>query len=135
MNPSYIYAKSQDGKYTLTNQAYGLLFGVNSEELIGNFEMDYNPDLDMAKQNIRIDQQVISSLEEKHIPENEIIDSQGNKRWIQIVKLPIISSRDKQVLSVATDITQRKINEKRESGKLFMILSLGYLIGVHFIRI
>jgi diguanylate cyclase (GGDEF)-like protein/PAS domain S-box-containing protein len=113
MNPSYIYAKSQDGKYTLTNRAYGLLFGINSEELIGNFEMDYNPDLDMAKQNIRIDQQVISSLEEKHIQENEILDSQGNKRWIQIVKLPIISSGDKQVLSVATDITQRKINEKK----------------------
>jgi hypothetical protein len=27
LNPSYIYAKSQDGSYTLTNQAYGLLFG------------------------------------------------------------------------------------------------------------
>ncbi|PFO03314.1 PAS domain S-box protein [Bacillus sp. AFS076308] len=113
MNPSYIYAKSQDGKYTLTNQAYGLLFGVNSEELIGNFEMDYNPDLDMAKQNISLDHQVLSTLVEKHIPENEIIDSQGNKRWIQTVKLPIISTGDKQVLSVATDITQRKINEKK----------------------
>ena len=113
MNPSYIYAKSQDGKYTLTNRAYGLLFGVNSEELIGNFELDYNPDEDRAKQNISIDHQVLSTLEEKHIPENEIIDSQGNKRWIQTVKLPIISSGDKQVLSVSTDITQRKINEKK----------------------
>ncbi|MEH7747491.1 PAS domain S-box protein, partial [Neobacillus drentensis] len=113
MNPSYIYAKNQDGKYTLTNQAYGLLFGVNSEELIGNFELDYNPDEDRAKKNISIDHQVLSTLEEKQIPENEIIDSQGNKRWIQTVKLPIISSGDKQVLSVSTDITQRKINEKK----------------------
>lgn len=113
LNPSFIYAKSQDGKYTLTNQAYGLLFGVNSEELIGNNEIDYNPDLDIAKQNISTDHEVLTTLTEKHIPENEIIDAQGNKRWIQTVKLPIVSSGDKQVLSVATDITQRKINEKK----------------------
>ncbi|MFB3162435.1 EAL domain-containing protein [Neobacillus sp. 179-J 1A1 HS] len=113
LNPSYIYAKSQDGKYTVTNQAYGVLFGVNSEDLIGNHEMDYNPDLDMAKQNVYIDYEVLTTLAEKHIPENEIIDAQGNKRWIQTVKLPIVSSGDKQVLTVATDITQRKINEKR----------------------
>ncbi|MDM5326291.1 EAL domain-containing protein [Neobacillus sp. CF12] len=113
LNPSYIYAKSQDGKYTLTNQAYGLLFGVNSEELIGNEEMNYNPDLDMAMKNVYIDYEVLTTLAEKHIPENEIIDAQGNKRWIQTVKLPIVSSRNKQVLTVATDITQRKINEKR----------------------
>jgi diguanylate cyclase (GGDEF)-like protein/PAS domain S-box-containing protein len=113
LNPSYIYAKSQDGKYTVTNQAYGVLFGVNSEDLIGNHEMDYNPDLDMAMQNAYIDYEVLTTLAEKHIPENEIIDAQGNKRWIQTVKLPIVSSGDKQVLTVATDITQRKINEKR----------------------
>ncbi|MFS0776975.1 EAL domain-containing protein [Neobacillus sp. 3P2-tot-E-2] len=113
LNPSYIYAKSQDGKYTLTNQAYGLLFGVDSEELIGNDELDYNPDLNMAMQNVYIDYEVLTSLAEKHIPENEIIDAQGNIRWIQTVKLPIVSSGDKQVLTVATDITQRKINEKR----------------------
>jgi diguanylate cyclase (GGDEF)-like protein/PAS domain S-box-containing protein len=113
LNPSYIYAKSQDGKYTLTNQAYGLLFGVNSEELIGNEELKYNPDLDVAMQNVYIDFEVLTTLAEKHIPENEIIDAQGNKRWIQTVKLPIVSSGNKQVLTVATDITQRKNNEKR----------------------
>ncbi|WP_066051234.1 EAL domain-containing protein [Robertmurraya korlensis] len=113
INPSYIYAKNENGTYTLANQAYGLLFGVNSEELIGRFETDVNPDLATAEQNIHLDQQVLTTLEEKQIPENEIIDSQGTKRWIQTVKLPIHSSGEKQVLSVATDITQRKNNEKK----------------------
>jgi diguanylate cyclase (GGDEF)-like protein len=67
----------------------------------------------MAKQNVYIDYEVLTTLADKYIPENEIIDGQGNKRWIQTVKLPIVSSGNKQVLTVATDITQRRINEKR----------------------
>ncbi|WP_052353858.1 putative bifunctional diguanylate cyclase/phosphodiesterase [Neobacillus jeddahensis] len=113
LNPSYIYAKSDDGRYTLTNQAYGMLFGVESEDLIGNYEIDYNPDVNKAKMNASEDHEVLATFQEKLILEDEIVDANGNRRWIQTIKLPIVSSGEKQVLCVATDITQRKTHEKR----------------------
>jgi PAS domain S-box-containing protein len=90
-------------------------FGTSVEELIGKTDADFNPNVKEVEFFRRVDLEVMDSLQEQVIPEECITDAQGNIRWLQTVKRPIIGEDGKanQVLGSSTDITQRKLTEER----------------------
>jgi two-component system, LuxR family, sensor kinase FixL len=111
--PNFIFAKDRQGRFTLANQAIAVAYGTTVENLIGKTDADFNPHRDEVEFFRRIDAEVIETLQELAIPEEQITDAQGRVRWLQTVKRPIIE-RDgsaKQLLGASTDITKRKETE------------------------
>lgn len=110
LNPSFIFAKDRDGKFTLVNQALAEAYGAPVEDVIGKTDADFNSNPEARD---RFQQDVVEVIEqrtERFIPEEKITDVSGAVRWLQTIKRPIVSADGKvtQMLGVATDITARK---------------------------
>ncbi|HEY1234138.1 MAG TPA: PAS domain S-box protein, partial [Candidatus Binatia bacterium] len=111
--PNFIFAKDRDGRFTLANQAVADAYGTTVENLIGKTDADFNANKGEVESFRRIDQEVMDTLEERFIAEERLTDSQGNIRWVQTVKRPIIerNGQANQVLGASTDITRRRETE------------------------
>lgn len=108
LNPNYIYAKDEDGRYSLVNLSYAKLNGLKKEEMIGKTEYDIQENKDLAWDVLQKDKAILTTLQGVSIPEEVIIDKHGNKRWLQTSKIPITIEESTVLLGVSTDITERK---------------------------
>jgi len=110
LNPSFIFAKDHDGKFTLVNQALAEAYGTAVENVIGKTDADFTSNAEERVRFRRDDLEVIEQRTEKFIPEEKITDASGGTRWLQTIKRPIVSADGTvtQMLGVATDITARK---------------------------
>jgi PAS domain S-box-containing protein len=131
-----IFAKDRDGHFTLANQAVADAYGISVEGLIGKTNADLVHDREQAERLLKIDRQVLDSQTELFIPEMQMADAAGRVRWFQVTKRPFISAdgRADMVVSVATDITERKLHELR-IGRLNRILSVLSGINSAIVRI
>jgi PAS domain S-box-containing protein len=114
LNPSFIFAKDREGRFTLVNSALADAFGRSIEELIGKTDAELSPDSKELDHFRNDDLEVMDTLREKFIPEETITNHQGEIRWLQTVKRPIMSEDGtaNQILGIATDITLRKKAEE-----------------------
>lgn len=112
--PLYIFVRDLDGCFTLVNQAMAEAYGTTVDEMIGKTDADFNLDLARVERIRLSDRAVLAQSETRLIPEEKIVDAEGNTQWLQIVKCPVIDSDGvaRQVLGVATDITARKQAEE-----------------------
>ncbi len=115
LNPSFIFAKDRQGRFTLVNQAVADAYGTTVENLLGKTDADFNPNKDEVEFFRRMDLEVMDSKQVRFIPEEKITDASGKLRWLQTVKIPIIDKEGKanEVLGVSTDITARKLADER----------------------
>ncbi|MBK7860470.1 MAG: response regulator [Archangiaceae bacterium] len=107
VDPNVIYVKDSSGVFTLLNRAAADLFGVSPDELIRQTE----PELGQREHTSReLDQAVLESGNEVFVGEDSVVDATGRRRWFQTVKRPLLDAdgRPRLVLSVSTDITERK---------------------------
>ena len=113
IEPNFIFAKDREGRFTLANRAVADAYGTTVENLIGKTDADFNRNAEQVESFKRKDLEVIDTLQERFIAEEQITDSRGRVRWLQTVKRPIIQSDGsaKQVLGASTDITRRKETE------------------------
>jgi len=108
--PSLIFVKNWDGKFVLVNQATAEIYGSTIEDLEGKTDADFNPNLPEVEQFIAADQKVLTSGQTQFIPEETVTGPNGQTRFFQTFKTPLLSDDGKaeQLLGVATDITARK---------------------------
>ncbi len=110
-NPSLIFVKDWDGKFTLVNQAVADIYGNTVEGLIGKGDADFNPNQDEVEHFLRDDREAMASGHPKFIPEERVTDARtGAARWFQTVKIPLVGvdGSARQVVGVSTEITHRK---------------------------
>ncbi len=113
--PNPIFVKDGDGKYTLANIAVAKAYGTTVENLLGKTDADFNPNFSQVEKLLSDDREVMTLLEEKIIPEEAVTDSTGKVRWFQSIKKALGSTdgKSRQVLGVATDISDRKQVEEQ----------------------
>ncbi|HEY1267233.1 MAG TPA: PAS domain S-box protein [Candidatus Binatia bacterium] len=111
--PDFIFAKDEEGRFTLANKAVADAYGTTVQKLIGKTDADFNPNRVEVEFYRRIDQEVLSTQRERFIPEERLTDIHGNVRWLQTVKRLILehNGAGRQVLGASTDITRRKLAE------------------------
>jgi PAS domain S-box-containing protein len=114
INPSFVFAKDREGRFTLVNQAVAEAYGTTVDGLIGRTDADFNPNAQEVASFRRDDLEVMDTRREKLIPEEVITDAAGRRRWLQTVKRAILGQDGAahQVLGIATDITERKRAEE-----------------------
>jgi PAS domain S-box-containing protein len=114
INPSLLFAKDRQGRFTLVNRAVAEAYGTTLEGLIGRTDADFNPNAEEVAHFRRDDLEVMDTRSEKRISEEVVTDAAGRRRWLQTVKRPIIGPDGvaDQVLGIATDITDRKRAEQ-----------------------
>jgi PAS domain S-box-containing protein len=137
LNPSFVFAKDKEGKFTLVNQALAEAYGTTVEGVLGKTDADFSRNPQGVERFRRDDLEVIEQRLEKFIPEELITDASGRIRWLQTSKRPIVSADGSvmQMLGVATDITERKRAEEalRDSEEMLRqaqkMESIGTLAG------
>jgi PAS domain S-box-containing protein len=137
LNPSFIFAKDREGRFTLVNQAVADAYGSTVEDLVGKTDADFNPNAEEVAHFRRIDLDVLDTGRERFVAEEVLTDAQGRVRYLQTVKRPIVEAdgRANQVLGVSTDISERKRAEEERARleeslrQAQKIESLGLLAG------
>ncbi|MHB8110981.1 MAG: PAS domain S-box protein [Syntrophorhabdaceae bacterium] len=131
--PHFIFAKDIEGRFVLANKAVAETYGTNVEGIIGKIDprlitsenktSEFYDDLEVINQGVR-----------KYIPEESIVDSRGNMRYLQTVKIPFTFSgtQSPSLLGVSVDITDRKMATEalRKSEEKFRRYFDVPLIGV-----
>ncbi|CAN7653941.1 response regulator [Pseudorhodoferax sp. LjRoot39] len=110
LNRNLIFAKDAEGRFVLANQALAEAYGTDVETLVGRSELDFNPDHAQVRRFFAADRQVIESGRDLLIEEERLVAADGSTRWFSTIKRPILSldGRQRILLGVATDITQRR---------------------------
>jgi len=116
-DPSFVFAKDAQGRYTLVNKAVADAYGLRVEDIIGKTDAQLAALAPKVKRGRPDERLVIETGEERFIPEESLADASGAVRWLQTILRPIENERDDardagQVLGVATDITKRKQAEQ-----------------------
>jgi PAS domain S-box-containing protein len=122
MNPNLIFAKDREGRFTLVNQTTADIYGAPVEEIVGKSDADFNANNQEVRHFRRIDLEVMETRREYFIAEEMITDHRGKLHWLQTVKRPLVDEDGvvRQLLGVATDVTERKQLEEqlRQSQKM-----------------
>ena len=111
LNPNYIYAQDQHGRYTLVNQSYALIMGISSEEMIGKTDDDINLLRQKVRENSDREKWMLNDCDKRLVKEESITAISGEVLWVQTSKIPITMDDSEMVLAVSTDITERKQHE------------------------
>ncbi len=111
LNPNYIYAQDQHGRYTLVNQSYALIMGISSEEMIGKTDDDINLLQQNVRENSDREKWMLNDCDKRLVKEESITAISGEVLWVQTSKIPITMDDSEMVLAVSTDITERKQHE------------------------
>jgi len=127
--PHFIFAKDDQGRFILVNQAVADFYETKVEELVGKTDADFGP-APQAETFLNNDREVIRSGEAQTWEEEEIFNRDGKRMVLHTTKIPFTSDQDnrKAVLGVSLDITQRKRLEQ-ELLKSDKLESIGVLAG------
>ncbi len=114
-NPSAIFVKDFDGKFTLVNKTHAEMVGTSIEAMIGKCDVDLGIPAAEAETFIRDDREVLSSGKVKLIPEEALTNRvTGKTIWLRTIKVPLFDpeGQARWVLGVSQDITERKQAEQ-----------------------
>lgn len=115
-SPNPIFARGRDGAYRLANRAAAQIYRLGPEALEGRSPAQLgHPPHGMARIEA-LDAEVIAEGAERVLPEHEIVDAEGRRRWFRVVKRPGFGTDGRtveQVIGTAVDVTDFKLAEQR----------------------
>ena len=114
-SPSLIFVKDWEGRFVLANEAVASLYGTTVADLLGKTEGELDCDGAEAARTLAEDREVMTTGQRKRIAEQRVSPAGGDVRWLQSVKMPLtdLHGVTRQMLGVATDITERKQLEQQ----------------------
>ena len=115
LDPSLIFAKDRQGRFTLANRAVASIYGTTPSGLVGKTDADFNDNREEVERFRNDDLRVMDTLDPMRIAEEPVSSPGGTTRWFQTIKIPIVSpgGRADAVLGVASDITAHKEAQSR----------------------
>ncbi len=121
--PNLIFIKDHSGKYTVVNDAACEFFGLSRDSFIGKTDKELGVPEEEAQQFREADQKVMETQEPIFIPEIKTVKETGEEYWHQTIKLPYkqIDGEDDAILTIVTDITDRKQRESELDNSLEII--------------
>lgn len=129
-NPNPVFVKDHEGRFTLANKAMAELYGTTTTAIIGKTDYDLNGKQEEVERTLRHDKAVIETAQRIYIPEEPITDQKtGEVSWFQTVRTPLVKPNGevRQILGIATDITERRRAEQsqRDSEQRYRLLGEG----------
>jgi diguanylate cyclase (GGDEF)-like protein/PAS domain S-box-containing protein len=115
--PHFIFAKDEEGRFLIANQAVADAYGTTVANLLGQRDTDFASSKQEVEHSHADDVEVIRTGRPKLIPEEAISDAQGRVRQLQTIKIPFtpMGLNQQAVLGVSTDITElRRAEEDRK---------------------
>ncbi len=115
-SPNPIFVRQREGGYTLANRAAAEVYGLTPEQVEGRTPDRFGTQLEGMAPVDLMDSEVIASGTERVMPESEIVDHAGRRRWFRIVKRPGFGPDGhsvEQVIGTAVDVTDFKLAELR----------------------
>jgi len=115
--PDFVCVKSQEGRYVIANAALAQAYGATIRSLEGRCDTDFSPTPEQVESYRRDDLEVIAARKAKRIPEEPITYADGTTHWLTTTKVPLIREDGScdRLLAVATDITERRQAEEKQS--------------------
>lgn len=112
--PGFVCVKSLDGRFVIANETLAKSCGMTVSELEGKRDGDVSGDPEQTKYREWTDREAFATRKTIHIPEEQITPANGTPRWFTASKVPLIDDDGvcRQLLIVATDITERKRTEE-----------------------
>ena len=116
LTPNVVVVKDRHGRCVFANQAAADLYGTTVNALIGNPCPHLGTDAANIERMRAAELEVMDSLTELVIPEQQVTDGRGRPRWLQVTLRPVLDeagdgpreAASHLLLWVGTDITQRK---------------------------
>lgn len=115
-SPNPIFARGRDGAYRLANRAAAQIYRLDPDALEGNTPAQLGPRPHGMARIEALDAEVIADGAERVLPEHEIVDAEGRRRWFRVVKRPGFGADGRtveQVIGTAVDVTDFKLAEQR----------------------
>ncbi len=129
-DPNLIFVKDIDGKFILVNQAVADLYGVETEDLIGKTEAEFNSCADEIERFLQTDRLTLRQQKTMVFPEEKVTDCLREIHYFRMIKIPLRSAKNNQysqVLGVASDITQQRQAQKQLESALEQERQLNHL--------
>ncbi len=113
--PQLIFAKDQEGRFILCNEALATVYGTTVQTLIGKSDADFAVSKKEMNKFRKDDLEVIESGKVKVIKEDQLTDISGELHYLHTTKIPFVFADTTlpSVLGVSTDITEQKMVESQ----------------------
>jgi len=110
-----MYLKDTEGRYVFVNAEYERLFGVETDDLVGQYDEDIHPP-EVAAAVEANDRRVLETGEPLEVEEQITVD--GDDRTYLSLKVPTLDTAGEVegVFGVSTEITERKKREQQLEG-------------------
>lgn len=112
--PLLVSVKDYDGNYILVNKSLADIFNTTVDDMEGKKDIDFINgimSIEDGKKYKAVDREVINTQTEKHIPEEKVIDRNGNVVYFQTTKYPLtIRGKANYVMGVSSNITKSKLD-------------------------
>jgi two-component system, sporulation sensor kinase E len=135
--PYPVYAKDEDGRFLLVNQAGAAFGGLTVEEMTGHLESEWVHDDGMLEYLRAEDRQVLDSGQPFFVDESWLTNAAGQDVVLQTSKVPFETGLDgaRGVLGISVDITGRIRSEMalRESKERFRQLVQHSVDGISMV--
>jgi PAS domain S-box-containing protein len=115
-SPNPIFVRDRAGAYSLANRAAAEVYRRAPEALEGRDPRELGPPPPGMASIDALDAEVIATGEERVVPEHEIVDGEGRRRWFRVVKRPGFAPDGRtveQVIGTAVDVTDFKLARER----------------------
>ena len=101
----------------MANEALAQAYGATVRDLEGRCDTDFSPTPEQVESYRRDDLDVIASRKARRIAEEPITYADGTTHWLTTTKVPLIREDGScdRLLAVATDITERRQAEEKQS--------------------